>query len=61
MPFIEDADFENNAIVFLHQTKTCTQVIYSATMLFIIIAFAVLPFIYTTVSVKGAGSLKEQC
>lgn len=59
MPFIADADFEDNAIVFLHQTKTRTQVIYSATILFIIAAFAVLPFIYTTVSVRGSGSLQS--
>jgi multidrug resistance efflux pump len=59
MPFIADADFEDNTIVFLHQTKTRTQVIYSATILFIIVAFAALPFIYTTVSVKGSGSLQS--
>lgn len=59
MPFIADADFEDSVIVFLHQTKTRTQVIYSATILFIIAAFAVLPFIYTTVSVNGNGSLQS--
>ncbi len=59
MPLIADADFEDNAIVFLHQTKTRTQVVYSATILFIIAAFAVLPFIYTTVSVRGGGSLQS--
>lgn len=59
MPFTEDANFEDNAIIFLHRTKVRTQIIYSATVLFIILAFASLPFIYTTVSVKGSGSLQS--
>jgi multidrug resistance efflux pump len=59
MPFTKDADFEDNALIFLHQTKVRTQVIYAATILFIIVAFASLPFIYTTVSIKGNGSLQS--
>lgn len=59
MPFTADANFEDNALTFLHQTKISTQIIYSATILFIIAAFASLPFIYTTVSVKGSGSLQS--
>ncbi|WP_235972715.1 HlyD family secretion protein [Pedobacter ghigonis] len=59
MPFIEDANFEDNTLVFLHQTKLSTQVIYVVTMLAVIVAFAVLPFIYTTVSVNGSGSLQS--
>ncbi|MBB6236084.1 HlyD family secretion protein [Pedobacter sp. AK013] len=59
MPFTEDADFEDNSIIFLHHTKVRTQIIYSATILFILVAFAALPFIYTTVSVKGNGSLQS--
>lgn len=59
MPFTADANFEDNALIFLHQTQIKTQIIYSATILFIIAAFASLPFIYTTVSVKGSGSLQS--
>ena len=59
MSFTEDANFEDNAIIFLHHTKVRTQIIYSATILFIIAALAALPFIYTTVSVKGNGSLSN--
>ncbi|WP_439457466.1 HlyD family secretion protein [Pedobacter sp. GSP4] len=59
MPFKEDADFEDNALVFLHQTKLSTQVIYVVTLLAVIVAFAVLPLIYITVSVNGNGSLQS--
>jgi multidrug resistance efflux pump len=59
MNFTEEAGFDDNALIFLHQTKVRTQVIYSATILFIIVAFASLPFIYTTVSIKGNGSLQS--
>lgn len=59
MPFIEDVNFEDNAIIFLHHTKVHTQIIYSTTILFILVAFATLPFIYSTVSVKGNGSLQS--
>ena len=59
MPLTEDADFEDNAIIFLHHTKLRTQIIYSATILFVFVAFASLPFIYTTVNVRGNGSLQS--
>ena len=59
MPLTEDENFEDNTIIFLHHTKVRTQIIYSATILFILVAFAALPFIYTTVSVKGNGSLQS--
>lgn len=59
MPFKEDAGFEDNALLFLHQTKLSTQVIYLLTIFAILVAFAALPFIYTTVSVRGSGSLQS--
>jgi HlyD family secretion protein len=59
MPFTEDANLEDNSIIFLHHTKVRTQIIYSAIILFILVAFVALPFIYTTVSVKGNGSLQS--
>lgn len=55
----KEADLENNVLVFLHQTKVSTQIIYSITLIAIIVAVCALPFIYTTVSVKGSGSLQS--
>ena len=55
----EEADLENNVLVFLHQTKVSTQIIYSITLFAIIAALCSLPFIHTTVSVKGSGSLQS--
>ncbi|NTE25162.1 HlyD family efflux transporter periplasmic adaptor subunit [Agrobacterium tumefaciens] len=55
----KEADLQNNVLVFLHQTKVSTQIIYSTTLLAIIVALSALPFIYTTVSVKGSGSLQS--
>lgn len=55
----KEADVENNVLVFLHQTKVSTQIIYSITLFAIIAALCSLPFIHTTVSVKGSGSLQS--
>lgn len=54
-----ETDLQNNVLVFLHQTKVSTQIIYSMTLLAIVMALSALPFIYTTVSVKGSGSLQS--
>lgn len=50
---------KNTSIIFLHQTRTRSQIIYSVTLLAILIALVSLPFIYTTVSVKGSGALQS--
>lgn len=55
----KEADLQHNVLVFLHQTKVSTQIIYSVTLLALVIALSALPFIYTTVSVKGSGSLQS--
>ncbi|MCX2432655.1 HlyD family secretion protein [Pedobacter sp. GR22-10] len=54
-----ETDLQNNVLVFLHQTKVSTQIIYSVTLLAVVMALSALPFIYTTVSVKGSGSLQS--
>jgi HlyD family secretion protein len=54
-----ETDLQNNVLVFLHQTKVSTQIIYSVTVLAIVMALSALPFVYTTVSVKGSGSLQS--
>ncbi|OWK70104.1 HlyD family secretion protein [Pedobacter sp. AJM] len=55
----KETDLQNNVLVFLHQTKVSTQIIYSVTLLAIVMALSALPFVYTTVSVKGSGSLQS--
>ncbi|MFC3562145.1 HlyD family secretion protein [Pedobacter jamesrossensis] len=59
MNLTDETDFQNTSIIFLHQTKIKTQIIYSITLLFLVIAVLTLPFIYTTVSVKGNGSMQS--
>lgn len=49
----------NTSLVFLHQTRTRSQLIYSITLFAVLAALASLPFIYTTVSVKGVGALQS--
>ena len=59
MAITEEADLQNNVLVFLHQTRLRTQIIYSITIISVLVAIATLPFMYTTVSVKGSGSLQS--
>jgi len=59
MAIDKEADLQHNVLVFLHQTKVSTQIIYSITILAIVVALSAMPFIYTTVSVKGSGSLQS--
>ncbi len=47
----------NTALVFLHRTRIRSQVVYIVTLLATVLALAALPFIYTTISVKGTGIL----
>lgn len=49
----------DTSIIYLHQTRTRSQIIYIATLLAVIGALASLPFIYTTVSVKGQGLMQS--
>lgn len=50
---------QNTSISYLHQTRTRSQLIYTTTLLAVIAALASLPFLYTTVSVKGQGILQS--
>jgi len=59
MQFLQESTFINTALIYLHQTKIRSQVIYTATLLATLGTILVLPFIYTTVSVKGTGSLQS--
>ncbi len=50
---------QNTAIHYLHQTRISSQLIYVATLLAVTAAFASLPFLHTTVSVKGQGLVQS--
>jgi HlyD family secretion protein len=43
----------------MHQTRVRSQIIYSVTLLAIISCVLALPFIYTTVSIKGSGMVQS--
>ena len=59
MPLLVKVNLQNTSLVYLGQTRTRSQLIYSATLLAVIIALASLPFLYTTVSVKGQGLIQS--
>lgn len=59
MHLIKETSLPNTSLIFLHQTRIRSQLIYTATLIAIVTAFASLPFIFTTVSVKGTGSLQS--
>ncbi len=52
-------NLQNTSLVYLHQTRTRSQLIYTITLLSILVAVASLPFLYTTVSVKGQGLMQS--
>ena len=49
----------NTSLVFLHQTRVCSQIIYSITLLAIVLGLGALPFLYITISIKGNGIIKS--
>ncbi|RDC57309.1 HlyD family efflux transporter periplasmic adaptor subunit [Pedobacter chinensis] len=59
MPILSEKNVANTSLIFLHQTRTRSQIIYSVTLFAILTALGALPFLYTTVSVKGIGSLQS--
>lgn len=59
MDIINDKQLETSTIIFIYQTRVFSQVIYSTTLIAIVIMFASLPFIYTTVSVKSNGLMQS--
>lgn len=52
-------NLQNTSLVYLHQTRTRSQLIYSVTLFAVIAAIVSLPFLYTTVSVKGQGLMQS--
>ncbi|MBC7616604.1 MAG: HlyD family efflux transporter periplasmic adaptor subunit [Pedobacter sp.] len=46
-------------LVFVHRTRVRSQIIYSITLLAVILAIGALPFLYITISVKGEGIIKS--
>ena len=59
MALITASDLGNTAIIFRHQTHLRSQIIYSVTLIAIILALISMPFLYTTVSVKGSGIMQS--
>lgn len=57
MPFTTDTNRQNNSLIFLHQTHIHSQIIYSITLLAVILG--ALPFLYTTISVKGVSLVQS--
>jgi len=49
----------NSSIVFLHETRVSSQIIYSITVFSIICAICALPFLYVTISIKSFGVIKS--
>ncbi len=58
MSLIKD-NILNNHLVYLNQTRTSSQIIYIVTLLAVLLAICSLPFLYTTVSVKGQGLMQS--
>ena len=59
MNLFSNENLPNISLIFLHQTRIRSQIIYSVTLFAILSALCSLPFIYTTVSVKGSGALQS--
>jgi multidrug resistance efflux pump len=59
MALITASDLGNTAIIFRHQTRLRSQIIYSVTLIAIILALVSMHFLYTTVSVKGSGLIQS--
>jgi multidrug resistance efflux pump len=53
------SSLNNTNLVYLHQTRTRSQIIYGISLLAIILVIISLPFLYTTVSVQGHGLMQS--
>ncbi|MBB2146376.1 HlyD family efflux transporter periplasmic adaptor subunit [Pedobacter sp. LMG 31464] len=53
------ANLQNTSLVYLHQTRKSSQLIYVLTLMAVIVAITSLPFLYTTVNVKGKGLMQS--
>ncbi|WP_443937438.1 HlyD family secretion protein [Pedobacter sp. MW01-1-1] len=59
MAIILDAQLSDSTAIFLHQTRIRSQIIYSVTLIAVLLTLASLPFLYTSVSVKGKGLIQS--
>ncbi|RYG10246.1 MAG: HlyD family efflux transporter periplasmic adaptor subunit, partial [Chitinophagaceae bacterium] len=59
MQIIPTKNISNTSISYIHNISNSSQLIYISTLLAVMIVFASLPFIYTTVSVKGQGLMQS--
>lgn len=59
MQLTKEDDLQNTSLLFIHQTRIRSQIIYRVTLLAVSAAIGSLPFLYTTVSVKGTGLIQS--
>ncbi len=59
MSVLQNATLFNTRLVYLHQIRIRSQIIYSITVLAVIVAMASLPFLHTTISIKSSGLIQS--
>jgi len=59
MSLLSQTEFNNTSLIFLHQTRVRSQIIYVTVVVAIFAALAALPFLYTTISVTGSGAIQS--
>lgn len=59
MKQVFDDNIQDTSVLYMHETRVRSQIIYSITLLAIILAVLALPFIHTTISVKGLGLVQS--
>ena len=59
MKQVFDDNIQDTSVLYMHETRVRSQVIYIITLLAIILGVLALPFIHTTISVKGLGLVQS--
>ncbi|PWS31793.1 HlyD family secretion protein [Pedobacter paludis] len=59
MQLTKEDDLQNTSLLFIHQTRIRSQITYSVTLIAVLAVIGLLPFLYTTVSVKGTGLIQS--
>lgn len=59
MKQVFDDNIQDTSVLYMHETRVRSQIIYSITLIAIILAVLALPFIHTTISVKGLGLVQS--
>jgi membrane fusion protein, peptide pheromone/bacteriocin exporter len=59
MKQVFDDNIQDTSVLYMHETRVRSQIIYSITLLAIILSVLALPFIHTTISVKGLGLVQS--